>query len=102
MQRLSAKDGDLGSLILFTISFVCAGCAFAIICVGDFLASGWNIWNVKRLVPFAALAASCLALLWRYGRYNRYKREIKGDEAFDYGTDEEGQGVWPPPPRPPG
>ena len=101
MQRLSPRDGDLGSLILFTISFVGAGCAFAIICVGDFLASGSNVWNVTRLEPFAALAASCLALVWRYGRYSRYKREIKAAEAFSYGMDEEQQGVWPPSPRRP-
>ena len=75
--------------------FVGAGCAFAIICIGDFFASGWNVWNVTRLEPFAALAAMGLALRWRYGRYSRYKRESNAAEAFSYGTDEEQQGVWP-------
>ena len=81
MQQLNPRHGDLGSLILFTMAFIGAGCAFAIICVFDFLASGWNLWSIKRLEPFAALAAVILALLWRYRLYHRYEQTIKAAET---------------------
>ena len=75
---MNPRHGDLGSLILFTMAFVGTGCAFALICVFDFLASGWS---VKRLEPFAALVAVSLALLWRYRLYHRCKQAIKAAET---------------------
>jgi hypothetical protein len=102
MQQPNQKHGDLGSLILFTIAFVGAGCVFALICVFDFLASGWNVWSVKRLEPFAALVAVSLALLWRYRLYHRCRQQIKAAETPYDRMDDDRYGVWPPPPRPRG
>jgi len=101
MRPQNWREGDLGSLILFTIAFAGVGFGCAIICTFDFIDSGWNIWSKERLLPVAIIAASVLALVWRYQRYHRYKEAINNAVRQDYKTSSGQQDVWPPPPRPP-
>ena len=100
MQKLSTRDGDLGSLILNTIAFGGAGFGLAIVLVFDFIGSGWNLWSIKRLEPFVGIAATVLAIVWRFDRYRRYHQAVKAGLTVDYESNKNESGTWPPPPRP--